>query len=235
MLKIIAGIGAGACLITFTLLAADAWTKPYTQWSDADVQKVLNDSPWADRMLIETGQRGELANPNPEAKGKDSVTGMLTVPVTVFWQSALPIKQAFFGRATATDAQKQLLDRQEPAHILRLQGLPGSARAATQDLDKLKAASVIKIKGKPDLHPSDIQVSMPPPPPQDGAKGGPSGGGKGGFGGGFGNFDLFLVFPKDASIDVDDKEMEFVTKLGQLSIRKKFKLKEMVYNGKLEF
>lgn len=233
MLKIIAGIVLGAGATTVALMAADAWTKPYTEWTDADAQKVLTDSPWADRMAVETGQRGAISN--PDDKG-GAIQGPLTTPITVFWQSALPIKQAMYGRPNATDAQKQVLAREETIHLLRVQGFPGSVRAAAQDLEKLKAASVIKIKGKPDLHPSEIQVSSPAPPPQNAGegKGGGPGGGKGGFGGGgFGNFDVFFVFPKD-SISVDDKEIEFVTKLGAMNVRKKFKLKDMIYNGRLE-
>ena len=158
MRKIIAGIAVGAGVAAFTLLAADAvWTKPFADWTDMDVKKILTDSPWADQMDVDTGQRGVIAT--DQAKG--NIQGNLTTSVTVYWQSALPIKQAMLGRANATDAQKQLLAREEASHLLRVEGLPGSARAATQDLDKLKAATTIRIKGKPDLHPSEIQVSAP--------------------------------------------------------------------------
>jgi hypothetical protein len=273
MLKIIAGIAVGAGLMTITLLAADPWTKPFGSWTDADVQKILTDSPWADRMMVETGARGAISQDAGGGGGAGGggaagagaadagggggggrsggsggggaaasapIQGNLTTPIIVYWQSALPIKQAMFGSSSATEAQKQVLAREEPAHILRVQGLPGTVRAATQDMDKLKSASMIKIKGKPDLHPLEIQVSNPPPPQAPGGgdgKGGGKGfgGGKGGGGFGGGNFDLFFAFPKDAPISVDDKEMEFVTKVGQMNIRKKFKLKDMVYNGKLEF
>jgi hypothetical protein len=233
MLKTIARIGAGAGVISVALFAAsDVWTKPYTEWTDLDVQKIMTDSPWADRMQVETGQRGPIGN--ADDKG-GPIQGSLTAPVTVYWQSALPIKQAMFGRANATDAQKQLMAREEPVHILRVQGLPGSVRSAAQDVDKLKSISVIKIKGKADLHPSELQLSGAPTTPPGAAPGGGKGAPGGGFGGGFGTFDVFFVFPKDAPISVDDKEMEFQTKIGAMAIRKKFKLKDMVYNGKLEF
>ncbi len=71
-------------------------------------------------------------------------------------------------------------------------------------------------------------------PAPGGAPGGPGakGGGKGFPGGG--TFNLIYAFPKHAGLTVDDKEMEFVNKVGKMSIRKKFKLKDMVVNGKLE-
>jgi len=59
----------------------------------------------------------------------------------------------------------------------------------------------------------------------------PGGGGRG-FAGA--NFDLFYVFPKSAGISEKDNEMEFISKLGKITIRRKFKLKDMVFNGKVE-
>jgi hypothetical protein len=44
---------------------------------------------------------------------------------------------------------------------------------------------------------------------------------------------LFL-FPKTVAIDMDDKEVEFSTRLGQTIVKTRFKLKEMVFNGKLD-
>ena len=43
-----------------------------------------------------------------------------------------------------------------------------------------------------------------------------------------------FLFPKTIAIDMDDKEVEFSTKLGQTQVRTKFKLKDMVFNGKLD-
>lgn len=228
MLKKLMFTALGAGLFVAGLTAADFWTKPYTSWTDQEVQKMITDSPWAERMQVETGGRGAISN--AEDKG-GAIIGNLTTPVVLLWQTALPVKQALFGRPTATDAQKQLLEREESSHILRISGMPNSVRAQAEDLDKFKTATVIKIKGKPDLHPVEIQLSAAPAPPAGGG-GGPKGGGKGGFGGG-GGFDAFFVFP-EGSIVADDKEFEFQTKLGPVNIRHKFKTKDMTYNGKLE-
>jgi len=43
-----------------------------------------------------------------------------------------------------------------------------------------------------------------------------------------------FLFPKTVAIDMDDKEVEFSTKLGQTIVKTKFKLKDMVFNGKLD-
>jgi hypothetical protein len=48
----------------------------------------------------------------------------------------------------------------------------------------------------------------------------------------------FLVvvfgFPRTDAIKLEDKDVEFVTKLGQVDIKKKFNLKDMVFHGQLE-
>ncbi|HEX5432135.1 MAG TPA: hypothetical protein VFW83_09225, partial [Bryobacteraceae bacterium] len=46
----------------FTLFAADFWnSKPYTDWSAKDVQKVMTDSPWAKRVSVPLGRGGRGA------------------------------------------------------------------------------------------------------------------------------------------------------------------------------
>ena len=167
------------------------------------------------------------------------------------------MKQALYGKSENPQA-KALLERQEANHVLRLTGFPGQFRANAQDTAKLTADSVIKIKGKADLHPTEIQLSAPQAgrgapkqevaaaaeeaPAAPAGRGGRGGGGggftppAGGFGGGRGfapPFDVYLIFPKDFAVEAD-KEIEFSTKLGKMQIRKKFKLKDMMYNGKLE-
>ena len=41
-------------------------------------------------------------------------------------------------------------------------------------------------------------------------------------------------FPKIDEITLDDKDVEFVSKLGGIDIKKKFKLKDMVFGDQLE-
>lgn len=45
---------------------------------------------------------------------------------------------------------------------------------------------------------------------------------------------LLYVFPVDEAIVLEDKDVEFVTKLGDTTIKKKFKLEDMVFNDQLE-
>jgi hypothetical protein len=45
---------------------------------------------------------------------------------------------------------------------------------------------------------------------------------------------LVFLFPKTVPFSVDDKDVEFSTRLGPLVVRQKFHLKDMVFSGKLE-
>lgn len=219
--------------VTAALWAADFWTKPAADWTDKEIDLMIADSPWADRMAVETGQRGNIGNAD-DAKG--AMQGNLTAPILVVWRTAAPIRQALARRGQPSS------EAEPTASVLLVSGFPGMFRGDAADNAKLVADTTIKVKGKADIHPTEIQ--MPAAAPPAGAKGGGApGGGKGGpggpgggkgFGGGGGNFDLIMVFPKNAGLSADDKEFEFVTKVGKMSIRKKFKLKDMMFNGKLE-
>jgi hypothetical protein len=46
--------------------------------------------------------------------------------------------------------------------------------------------------------------------------------------------DVVYLFPRTQPIESDDKEVEVVLKLGEIEAKKKFSLKDMVYNGKLQ-
>jgi len=215
------------------LSAANFWdSKPYTDWNDKEIDKVLNDSPWGDRMGVRTGERGVVASVEGDAKG--TVMGETEVQVSLQWRTALPIRQAlarlqFKGDTINSPEAKAVIDRQSDVYVLAVVGLPSSVRAAASNKEQLTSDTVIKIKNKPDLKPSDIQ--MPAPPAAKGGFGG-KGGGKGGFGGG--NVDLYYVFPKAAGITEADNELEFVSKMGKITVRKKYKLKDMVFSGKFE-
>lgn len=46
-------VSAALFLSTLTLCAADVWVaKPYTQWSDKDIRKIMTDSPWSRSVSV---------------------------------------------------------------------------------------------------------------------------------------------------------------------------------------
>ena len=44
---------------------------------------------------------------------------------------------------------------------------------------------------------------------------------------------VYFVFPKSDAIVLEDKDVEFVSKVGPMEFKKKFKLADMVMDGKL--
>ena len=43
-----------------------------------------------------------------------------------------------------------------------------------------------------------------------------------------------FVFPRSDAISIEDKEVKFVCRMGPMQLERKFTLKEMMFNGKLE-
>ena len=242
-----------------TLLAADFWqTKKFTEWDEKEVQKVLNASPWAAKVSIPRpatgapsggggrgGRGGGMAFlPQDEGGGGGGGTGgggggggrggggggggmgggasfSNDVELTVRWITALPIKQANavlrYGKeaGTSPDAAKSLT-RDEQYYIAQIEGYPGRL---TQEA--VTAAAQLVVKGVPPIAPAQVEVS----PGIARGRGAPPS-------------NIFLVFPKVQKdghiIKLEDTEVEVVVNMPGLKMKRKFKLKDMVFNGKLE-
>jgi hypothetical protein len=144
--------------------------------------------------------------------------GGLAPTIVARWQSALPVRQAFvrlkFGAEAATSPDaRQTLEREQTEYAIVVSGplralLHGDAETVKKTL---MAESSLAAKGKDAVKPSDIQMAL------DKA-----------------SSDMLFHFPRATPFTVDDKEVEFSTKFGDLTLRYKFRLKDMVYNGKLE-
>ena len=76
-----------AALTAAVLSAAAEWDKPFTEWSDKDVEKLLNESPWAGKATLTHEREGASLGPVPEWK------------LIVSIRSALPIRQALVRQA----------------------------------------------------------------------------------------------------------------------------------------
>jgi hypothetical protein len=233
-------------LCALCMWAADFWTaKPFTEWNEKEVQKMLSSSPWTGTVSIagsaggpgiaESGgatrggrggggggnrggstPSGDGANADPNDSASSFGGGVMTV--TLYWQTALPIRQALVKRQYGAEAgtspeAKAKLERVDQVYVLALMGMPGSTLGSTQGEKKaaLLESTTLTVYGKPPVKPTDVQVAA-----------------------GRGTANVYFVFPKTTSITADDKEMEFVSKFGVAAVKHKFKLKDMVFNGKLE-
>ena len=86
-----------------------------------------------------------------------------------------------------------------------LGGKPGDVAKALSEVSFLSSARTGPIKA------SQIEVSKPGP-----------------------TMTVVFAFPRSMPFTVEDKEVELTTKLGTSNLKYKFKLKDMVVNGKLE-
>ncbi|HTV53501.1 MAG TPA: hypothetical protein VMI06_01140 [Terriglobia bacterium] len=159
---------------------------------------------------------------------------MPQITATVRWQTALPVREALLRRAgvTKTDDSEVAakLTAPTPGYVIALLGLPerlptaGSGRYGRSTdsdtnnddsrdrdadmLDRLKSATYLSRNNKATIFPEKVERD------QDGT--------------------VLFTFPKTTPISLDDKEVEFVTRIGSWDIKRKFKLKDMVYQGRLE-
>jgi hypothetical protein len=223
---------AALFVFAFCLLAADFWqSKPSTEWSDKDLQKMVTNSPWARSFTLPAaGGVGDSGAPPPLSEGRGGrggggapaggppAVGGLAPTIFARWQSALPVKQAFvrlkYGAQAATSPEaKQLLEREEPNYVVVVSGpLRSLLHGDAETLKKsIMNASSLSAKGKDAVKPSDVQIALNQV-----------------------SNDMIFLFQRTAAFTVDDKEVEFSTQFGDVTLKYKFKLKDMVFNGKLE-
>jgi hypothetical protein len=220
MRRIWAVAAAFVCVATTAVAAVDFWNaKPYTEWSPKEVETILSDSPWArkisvvvpipPRETIDAGGRGGRGDDGGGGRGFPVPAPQLKMTIT--WRSALPVREALArsDNGTAQPVSEQpLLDRPEH-YLITLSGLPARYQrvigsAATTSFLRRGAKAPIAL----------FQGGI-----QQGAGG---------------VLTLVFAFPRTDPIVVDDKEVEFVTTIGTIEIKQKFKLKDLVINGQLE-
>ena len=153
--------------------------------------------------------------------------------LTLRWYSALPIKQAFaraqFGeQAEPTAELAELLAPEVNYIIIGVSGLPARMTRIPPDqrqavIERLRSESFLKLKGRDPIALQFVQMRKDQVHLLN-ARTGQAG------------FELIFVFlrPTSDPISVKEKNIEFVTRLMGRKVSKKFKLKDMVFDGKLE-
>ncbi len=221
------GVWLLACVV---VAAADFWEeKEFTAWSDRNVEKMMSNSPWAKRLTVVFprpptsggggGRSGAAAVPIAGgAPGADRGGGNMRTSaqtrLVIQWRSALPVRQALLrgqiGEGGTVEPEAQaLLDQSLPGYYVVVTGVPREFGRLTSDV--LMAEARLERKGKSPI------VAVQARPTGDGRA-----------------VALVYIFPKDDAIVLEDKDVEFVTKVGDTTIKKKFKLEDMVFNDQLE-
>ena len=214
MLSIVAGAA---------LAAAEFWeSKPFLQWSDKEVEKVLTDSPWTALVAIPLPNRGPVPSGDTGGEGGgrggggrgggDFGPAAQRVRLTISWRSARPLREALVrqqsgkGGTIAPDVQARL-EQDDDLYWVAIQGLPPqyTRPGPNNTLD-----GFLRRRGKPPIGAAQAGTQM--------MRGGAL---------------LIVGFPRTDPISLEDDEVEVDVKLGPLDIKKKFKLKDMLFAGKL--
>ena len=244
-------------LLSVQITSAASWLKkdPST-WSPQEVKQILSDSAWA-RPAVASFPPAESEDntnvvPSGSAPGTIGYDGkwdgtpsrhlgdLPTFQVMVRWESAAPVREA-------RRRSFQLLQVSIPAnsYVIGLLGLWPAEQQSTSEpkadptqpvLGSLRPHSIDSLGGRPDhrtqqdlghmrqelrsvskivrpdrraIAPEDVQL--------DPATG-----------------EILIIFPKDDTIDLGEREIAFSSRFGSMVIEKKFRLKDMLYHGKLE-
>jgi hypothetical protein len=227
--------------LAMCLWAADFWqTKPYTDWTDKEVEKIETNSPWSKQVPLSVGGGGrgpDTSRGKHGATGVDADTGMgvgsssrsnpkevddgqpggSTQMLFVSWRSALVFREAVakakFGGEAATSADaKKILTEEPKTYVIMISGLSARAvRGGDKMKESLMPNTFLTVKGKDPIQATDVQTGGNEQRPV-----------------------VVFTFPRTAAITLDDKDVEFSTKLGAIAVKQKFHLKDMVFNGKLD-
>ena len=213
------------------LVAADFWEeKEFTNWSDREVQKMLTDSPWAKRVNIVMGGLLEEGNSRYTGDGVsfgggggggggggDAFAGIRRTSVSVVWINALPVRQAMVRGLVGRDAAippegQQFLTEEDPFYTVAVVGLPPAFSMLGRMVDAVKAETMLKLRDRDPIELVDLGLLRD----EDGS------------------IRVMFMFPRTDPITLDDRDVEFITKLGSVTeIKRKFRLRDMQVGDRL--
>jgi hypothetical protein len=240
---------------------ADVHTSEPSDWTGPEVYQILNNSPWSKTLKVDVpgpaadsfgnqntantnsnagalppgaggvgrrgmGGGGRTQHTYSSGSGSSGGSNARTGPteVTIQWQSALVVRMA--AAKKAGDKVDQASFKPLDEYVIAIIGLPitavgGPAASAdsnntlTQDEqqrveDRVKSSAALLRSGHQPLTPNKIELDQ----------------GKDGR--------MLLHFPKSDPLERNDKSVEFRLQMTRGELRKKFPLKEMEYQGKLQ-
>ena len=240
---------ACSLLVLFTVTASAQKTKPWTEWNEKDAQKVLTDSAWAQSQteFAET-QAGSAITPTQprnaattgsaantesgETLGRKSAA--LSTIYRVAFLSAKPIRAAFIRMIELRQREitaervaelRTFVDRDFGDNVvvaLLLEGTdakrvgPARKEISTADPEALKTTAYLERKDGKRLSLKEYR-----PPGQDGM------GAK-------------FIFPRmsegQSFIDASSGELRVFIQVGKtVKVNRRFKVADMMYDGKLEY
>jgi len=250
-------LAAASLAAAATLLAADAWqTKPFPQWTDKDVAKLVGSSPWAHEVRVTPGRvpsaaglparhggtMGDASNHGPMSAD----SGMRGAPDA--GDPASHLERGGSDPLTEMGQTITVVVRWQSALPLRQAEVRAKygSEAATSDQVKQQLAQdpnvyVVAVFGLP-VSQAGIEFTRREALAQTtlSAKGKDplrplrvdvTPGSVSATGGRLA--DLYFTFPKNTPFAIADKEVDFSTTVDSTAVRSTFRLKDMMFGGSL--
>ena len=211
------------------LIAGSSWeSKPFNAWTDADLNDLLTDSPWAGS--------GSIVKIKP-----DGTTGRVPENVMLSWTSALPMREAVAREriglnGPVTPEVQAFLSSPVDSYVVavkvtgsaaaqQLASLAGQAQLLTR-LEPRDKMAIVALRGEG--YPLDAAGNVV-------IQGAPAKGSAAGTKGSeaMGSL-LVFAFPRTPAISPRDREVEFTSQIGDYYIKRTFHVNEMKYKGKPE-
>jgi len=229
-----------ACLLPLALVAVNAHAqkkyKPWTEWSEKDAQKILDDSPWG-QTQTDTDTSEMFYSPTTQANTSNSSSrserGALNQATNLNYRirllSARPIRQAFARVVTSkdpkmADSMKAFVERDFAEYIVVTVTFDSPDRRASGPVMQiLNSANLGILQNNTYLEASGgkrVFLSRYQAPSDDGL------GAK---------FIFSRTKDGEPFITPETSEFRFYSELKPIKLNMRFKTKEMVYDGKLEF
>jgi hypothetical protein len=231
-------LSAALIAVTGLTLGEDFWIKKdFLQWTDEEVRKLMTNSPWAKDVTVSApaglvGVQRPAASPNGtdvegggggRGRGRGGSAGgnegagpqEAIITMNMSFRSALPFRKALvksrLGSATDLPPEaREMLNREQQDYVIVVSGIPTRIAQIARDPANL-SRSTLKVGKKAPVSPRNVDAQ-----------------------GRTQSVELIFSFPRTDPATLEDKEIEVSLKLGELELKRKFALKDMVYNGKLE-
>lgn len=224
-------------LLAGVVSAAEWDSKPFPNWSDKLVIRLVTDSPWAKGIDVPLTWKKREERPltpqdvpgaTPQSAGRmgSPVGGIgagkpkmpLGVDLIVRWASALPVRQAkalYKQRNEKTGVQNpsDLIEMQSPDYVLEIYGIPAEvAHLGTESVEAIAMSSAwLRTKSGRLLKPNRVEAQVHAL-----------------------TLTLLIHFPRKEAITLKDQEVECFVDMQIFQARAKFKLDSMKYLGSLE-
>lgn len=215
---IVAAMGLPAAIAALGAAAKEFWDEKFPEnWTPAEVQRILNDSPWALKAEVKfNGGPGGAVGFSPggyyspgdqvQYNGSGAAPSPATFHALVRWASAKPVCAA--KRGTPDGASKFYMLSMTGDFPWDAKPSEGEDVTAAEDRQAMiRSFTKLDRKGDAPIYLDRLEA----------VEGG-----------------VMFYFSRMDPITAANKEITFSTKLGPSEFKAKFPLKDMLYRGKLE-